>query len=160
MTSFRPDWDTYFLELAYLTSSRATCIRRKVGCVLVDSKNHVVSMGYNGVPTKCDHCMEDVPCMGATAPSGTALNECLAVHAEVNAFLHLTSQDSLTAYLTVSPCISCAKMICNSNVKKVVAGEWYVHNEVNGMLRKAGIELEVKRLKNVSNSTELQSNSR
>ena len=51
-------------------------------------------------------------------------------------------------------------MICNSNVKKVVAGEWYVHNEVNGMLRKAGIELEVKRLKNVSNSTELQSNNR
>ena len=153
--SSRPDWDTYFLRMAYLASSRATCIRRKVGCVLVDSKNHVVSMGYNGVPTKFDHCMEDVPCMGATAPSGTALDECMAVHAEVNAFLHLTSEDKLTAYLTVCPCISCTKMICNSNVTRVVAGEWYAHPEITGLLRTAGIELVVKRGIDVSNGTEL-----
>ena len=153
--SSRPDWDTYFLRMAYLASSRATCIRRKVGCVLVDSKNHVVSMGYNGVPTKFDHCIEDVPCMGATAPSGTALDECWAVHAEVNAFLHLTSQDELTAYLTVCPCISCAKMICNSNVKRVVAMEWYAQPEITEMLRKARIELVVKRSINASNGTEL-----
>ena len=153
--SSRPDWDIYFLRMAHLASSRATCIRRKVGCVLVDSKNHVVSMGYNGVPTKFDHCIEDVACMGATAPSGTALDECWAVHAEVNAFLHLTSQDELTAYLTVCPCISCAKMICNSNVKRVVAMEWYAQPEITGLLRKAGIELVVKRSINVSNGTEL-----
>ena len=154
-TSSRPDWDTYFLEIASLASSRSTCLRRKVGCVLVDSKNHVVSMGYNGVPTRFDHCMEDVPCMGASAPSGTALDECMAVHAEVNAFLHLTSQDELTAYLTVCPCMSCAKMICNSNVKRVVATEWYAHPEITGMLRVAGIELVVKRSLNASNGTEV-----
>ena len=154
-TSSRPDWDTYFLRMAHLAASRATCIRRKVGCILVDSKNHVVSMGYNGVPTKFDHCMDDVPCMGATAPSGTALDECWAVHAEVNAFLHLTSQDELTAYLTVCPCISCAKMICNSNVKRVVAMEWYAQPEITEMLRKARIELVVKRSINASNGTEL-----
>ena len=146
MTSSRPDWDTYFLSIAKLASSRATCIRRKVGCVLVDSKNHVVSVGYNGVRSKFDHCMEGVPCMGASAPSGTSLDECMAVHAEVNAFLHLTSQDDLTAYLTVCPCMSCAKMICNSNVKRVVALEWYVHKEVTSMLEKAGIELVVKKV--------------
>ena len=153
--SSRPDWDTYFLRMSHLAASRATCIRRKVGCVLVDSKNHVVSMGYNGVPTKFDHCIEDVPCMGAMAPSGTALDECWAVHAEVNAFLHLTSQDELTAYLTVCPCISCAKMICNSNVKRVVAMEWYAQSEITEMLRKARIELVVKRSINASNGTEL-----
>ena len=153
--SSRPDWDTYFLRMAHLASSRATCIRRKVGCVLVDSQNHVVSMGYNGVPTKFYHCMEDIPCMGATAPSGTSLDECLAVHAEVNAFLHLTSQDELTAYLTVCPCMSCAKMICNSKVKRVVAAEWYAHPEITGMLKTAGIELVVKGSVDVSNGTEL-----
>ena len=87
--------------------------------------------------------------MGATAPSGTALDECMAVHAEVNAFLHLTSQDELTAYLTVCPCVSCAKMICNSNVKRVVASEWYAHPVITAMLKTAGIELEVKGQKNV-----------
>jgi len=140
----RPDWDTYFLQIARLASSRATCARRKVGCVLVDSKNHIVSVGYNGVPPGFDHCI-DVPCRGASAPSGTDLDSCMAVHAEVNAFLHLTSQDALTAYLTVCPCIACAKMVCNSNVKRVVAIEWYAHPEITGMLRTAGIGLDVKR---------------
>jgi len=140
----RPDWDNYFLQIARLASSRATCARRKVGCVLVDSKNHIVSVGYNGVPSGFDHCI-DVPCRGALAPSGTDLDSCSAVHAEVNAFLHLTSQDTLTAYLTVCPCMSCAKMVCNSNVKRVVAIEWYAHPDITGMLKRAGIQLEVKR---------------
>jgi deoxycytidylate deaminase len=80
----------------------------------------------------------------------------MAVHAEVNAFLHLTSQDILTAYLTVCPCISCAKMICNSNVQRVVAVEWYAHPDITGMLRKADIELKVmKRRFNASNGTDV-----
>ena len=144
----RPDWDTYFLQIAQLASSRATCARRKVGCVLVDSKNHIVSVGYNGVPSKFGHCTDGFACARANAPSGTALDDCLAVHAEVNAFLHLTSQDSLTAYLTICPCMSCAKMICNSNVKRVVAIEWYAHPEIMGMLRTAQIQLDVKRIRN------------
>ena len=144
-TSSRPDWDTYFLQIAQLASSRATCVRRKVGCVLVDSKNHIVSVGYNGVPSKFDHCIDELPCRGALAPSGTALEDCLAVHAEVNAFLHLTSQDILTAYLTVCHCISCTKMICNSNVKRVVAQEWYAHPEITIMFKQADIELKVLR---------------
>ena len=150
----RPDWDRYFLDIAELSASRATCQRRKVGCVLVDSKNHIVSVGYNGVPSGFDHCLE-IPCRGALSPSGTDLDLCMAVHAEVNAFLHLTSQDKLTAYLTVCPCISCAKMICNSNVIRVVAKEWYAQPEITGMLKTAGIELVVKGSKNASNGTEL-----
>ena len=160
MASSRPDWDTYFLQIAQLASSRATCVRRKVGCVLVDSKNHIVSVGYNGVPSKFDHCIDELPCRGADAASGTALDDCLAVHAEVNAFLHLTSQDILTAYLTVCPCMSCTKMICNSNIKRVVAIEWYAHPDITGMLRTAEIELEVKRRFNASNGTDVQGNRR
>jgi dCMP deaminase len=151
----RPNWDTYFLQIAQLASSRATCARRKVGCVLVDSKKHIVSVGYNGVPSKFDHCIDEVPCEGVNAPSGTGLDACLAVHAEVNAFLHLTSQDILTAYLTVCPCISCTKMICNSNIKRVVAMEWYAHPEITDMLRTAGIELLVIRRVNASNGTDI-----
>ena len=144
MTSSRLEVDEYFLKIAILVAERSTCVRRKVGCVLVDSKKHIVATGYNGVPSGFDHCI-DFPCRGATAPTGESLDECMAVHAEVNACLQLTSDDSLTAYLTVTPCMSCAKMLCNSNVTKVVAAEWYAHPDITGMLRVAKIALEVKR---------------
>ena len=132
----------YFLQIAQLVAERSTCRRRKVGCVLVDTKNHIVATGYNGVPSGFTHCL-DVPCEGASSPSGTDLDKCLAVHAEVNAFLQLTSDDILTAYLSTTPCFTCAKMICNSNVKRIVAKEWYVHPTVKEMLALAHIEVEI-----------------
>jgi len=113
-----------------------------VGCVLVDSKNHIVATGYNGVPAKFTHCL-DSPCEGAFAPSGQDLDLCNALHAEVNAFLQLRSDDVLTAYLTVSPCFSCAKMLANSNVNCVVAKELYGHDKAVDLLAQANIELRV-----------------
>ena len=92
MTIQRLNIDEYFLNMARLTSLRSTCVRIQVGCILVDSNNHVVATGYNGVPKNFQHCL-DVPCTGATAPSGTQLNECWAVHAEMNAMLQLQSTD-------------------------------------------------------------------
>ena len=122
----RIDTDKYFLEIASTVAKRSTCMRRSVGCILVDSQNHIVATGYNGVPSKFTHCL-DSPCEGAFAPSGTDLDLCNALHAEVNAFLQLRSDDVLTAYLTVSPCFSCAKMFANSKVKCIVAKELYIH---------------------------------
>ena len=122
----RIDTDKYFLEIASTVAKRSTCMRRSVGCLLVDSKNHIVATGYNGVPSKFTHCL-DSPCEGAFSLSGTDLDLCNALHAEVNAFLQLRSDDVLTAYVTVSPCFSCAKMFANSNVKCIVAKELYVH---------------------------------
>ncbi len=144
MTTFsRINVDEYFLTIANLVAERSTCRRRKVGCVLVDSKNHIVATGYNGVPSGFTHCL-DVPCEGATAPSGTDLDKCWAVHAEVNAFLQLTSEDTLTAYLSTTPCFTCAKMICNSNVTRIVAKEWYVHESVKSMLWEAKIPVSIR----------------
>ena len=144
MTTYsRLEVDEYFLQIAKLVAERSTCRRRKVGCVLVDSSNHIVATGYNGVPSGFTHCL-DVPCEGASSPSGQDLDKCLAVHAEVNAFLQLTSTDELTAYLSTTPCFTCAKMICNSNVKRIVASEWYVHAEVKAMLQLAKIPVEIK----------------
>ena len=144
MTTYsRLDADHYFLSIAQLVAKRSTCRRRRVGCVLVDTQNHIVATGYNGVPSGFTHCL-DVPCEGASSPSGTDLEKCLAVHAEVNAFLHLTSEDTLTAYLSTTPCFTCAKMICNSKVRRIVATEWYPHIAVKEMLHLAKISLEVK----------------
>ena len=138
----RIDTDRYFLEIASTVAKRSTCMRRSVGCVLVDSKNHIVATGYNGVPSKFTHCL-DSPCEGAFSLSGTDLDLCNALHAEVNAFLQLRSDDVLTAYLTVSPCFSCAKMFANSNVKCIVAKELYVHEKAIELLKQADTELRV-----------------
>ena len=136
----RIDTDKYFLEIARTVAKRSTCMRRSVGCVLVDSQNHIVATGHNGVPTKFTHCL-DSPCEGAFSLSGTDLDLCNALHAEVNAFLQLRSDDVLTAYLTVSPCFSCAKMLANSNVKRLVAAELYVHEQAINLLNQADIEI-------------------
>jgi dCMP deaminase len=140
--SSRLDKDTYFLEIAKMVAQRSTCPRRQVGCVLVDSKNHIVATGYNGVPTGFVHCI-DTPCPGAKYPSGEGLDHCEAIHAEVNAFLQLRSDDELTAYLTVLPCFTCGKMIANSKVKRIVALEEYVHTQTASMLKMAGIKAEI-----------------
>jgi len=154
MTIQRLNIDEYFLNMARLTSLRSTCVRRQVGCILVDSNNHVVATGYNGVPKNFQHCL-DVPCTGATAPSGTQLNECWAVHAEMNAMLQLQSTDLLTAYITVTPCFDCAKILANSNVKRIVAPIWYPQNHVKEILDNANIEVDIQEM---SEWTSLNSN--
>ena len=128
--------------MAELVAERSTCRRRKVGCVLVDSSNHVVATGYNGVPTHFPHCLDE-PCEGATAPSGESLEKCLAVHAEQNALLQLRSNDILTAYLTVTPCITCAKMLANSRITRIVANREYVQSLAVDVLDKAKIRVDI-----------------
>ena len=142
MNFSRLDVDDYFLNIAKLVGKRSTCRRRQVGCVLVDSQNHIVSTGYNGVIKGATHCL-DVPCQGAQAPSGTDLDECFAVHAEMNALLQLRSNDALTAYLTTTPCFPCAKVIGNSKVKRIVSLEWYPAKYVKDILDQAQISVEI-----------------
>ena len=140
--------DDYFLKMAELVALRSTCKRRAVGCVLVDKKNHVTATGYNGVPKGFIHCI-DYPCKGADAPSGTRLYECKAVHAEMNAHLQLQSTDELTAYLTVTPCFDCAKVLANSNVTRIVASVWYPQTEVKDILEQAHIIVDIPTLVNI-----------
>lgn len=117
----RPDNDEYFLMIAKLVSTRGTCVRRKVGCVLVDEHNHILATGYNGVPAGFSHCDGGFPCSGAHAPSGTNLDECLAVHAEQNALLQCRDMHAIkTCYITNSPCITCTKLLLNTSCRRIV----------------------------------------
>ena len=133
--------DEYFLEIAETVAKRGTCIRRQVGCVLVNSNGHIVATGYNGVPKGFTHCI-DQPCKGATYPSGEGLELCEAIHAELNTFLQCKSEDFLTMYTTTTPCVACAKVICNSNVKRVVSISQYSQDTLS-MFTVAGIKLEI-----------------
>lgn len=135
--------DDYFLNMARLASLRSTCRRRQVGCVLVGKDNHVAATGYNGVPRGFIHCL-DSPCKGAVAKSGTQLDDCWAVHAEMNAMLQLQSTSELTAYLTVTPCFNCAKVLANSNVTRIVAPVWYPQENVKEILDNANIYVDIR----------------
>ena len=137
--------DNYFLNMARLVSLRSTCKRRQVGCILVDSNNYVVATGYNGVPKGFTHCLDN-PCAGAAAKSGTQLDDCWAVHAEMNAMIQLQSTDILTAYLTVTPCFNCAKVLANSNINRIVAPVWYPQDNVLEILETAHILVDIQEI--------------
>ena len=79
----RPSYDEYFMKMAHVVSKRSTCIRRKVGAILVKDK-HILSTGYNGAPKGLKHCSE-VGCLREeqNVPSGERYELCESVHAEI-----------------------------------------------------------------------------
>jgi dCMP deaminase len=131
----RPDRDAWALQLALLTGRRSTCCRRQVGCVLLNGRGHVLATGYNGVAAGQKHCNEHDPfhptglpwaCEGATAPSGTNLDACQAIHAEQNALLQCRDVYAIeTCYVTASPCVTCTKLLLNTSCQRVVFVEAY-----------------------------------
>lgn len=139
--------DQHFLFKAVVASWRGTCRRRRVGCVLVDDERHDQGTGYNGVPRDQPHCLDN-PCPGSTAESGAYLDECYATHAEVNAYLHCNKAYAgrLTLYCTVMPCRSCAKMISNTQTRRLVVIEPYVDEVAVDIMRRAGVQVEVQAL--------------
>lgn len=137
-------WDSYFIKIAEDASIRSTCLRRSVGAVIVKD-NRTVSTGYNGSPTHTFHC-EKVGCKREQlgVPSGERHELCRAVHAEQNAIVSAArfgaSIDEATIYVTHFPCIICAKLIINSNIKEVIYKEDYPgKEEVLELFEEAGI---------------------
>ncbi len=114
------------MAMANLVSTRSTCRRRQVGCVLVNWRNHVLATGYNGVPSGASHCAEDAPCEGWDAPSGERLDACQAIHAEQNALIQCRDAHAIaTAYVTAFPCVHCTKILLNTSCRRIVYGDEY-----------------------------------
>lgn len=155
--------DEWALKLALLTAQRTTCCRRAVGCVLLNARGHVLSTGYNGVAAGLPHCNHqderpivenhqltipfNVPmvksfphaCSGATAPSGTNLDGCQAIHAEQNALLQCRDMYAIhTAYVTASPCMTCCKLLLNTSCQRIVYVEEYPHSAAKDLWTGAG----------------------
>jgi dCMP deaminase len=141
----RPDWDEYFMMMAEVAATRGNCIKRRVGAVIVKDKQ-ILSTGYNGTPKGIKNCYEGGCPRGASlADSGTALGECLAVHAEENAILQAASHGvpirGGTLYATLCPCVYCAKSIINAGIVEVVYRESYAMDEVTRRLfEEAGVK--------------------
>lgn len=141
----RPSQDEYFMEIAQVVAKRSTCIRIKVGAVIVKN-GRILSTGYNGAPYGFEHCL-DIGCIRQqqNIAHGTRHEMCRAVHAEQNAIiqaaLHGVSIEGATVYCTHQPCILCTKMIINGKIKRVVFMNEYPDTSSMEFLKIAGIEV-------------------
>jgi dCMP deaminase len=149
LTHKRPSWDEYFLEVAELVSRRATCLRRRVGAVLVKDKK-ILATGYNGAPAGLEHCL-DTGCIREKLkiPSGQRHELCRGLHAEQNvilqAALYGVSTRGSNLYITNQPCVICAKMLINAGIKEIVIFAGYPDELAKKFLKEAKIK--IRRLK-------------
>ena len=141
----RPTWQKYFMEMAVLVSQRSTCLRRKVGAVLVRD-NQIISTGYNGAPKHIPHC-EHTGCIREkqNVPSGERHELCRGVHAEQNAIIQASINGSSTKqselYCTNHPCSICAKILINAEIKTVYIFDGYPDKLAQQLFHEADVEL-------------------
>ena len=133
----RAPWDDYFMNIAQVVATRATCPRKFVGAVLVRDRM-ILSTGYNGSIRGMPHCSEEGHMMEN--------DHCVAtIHAEVNAILQAArngiSIDKSTVYVTASPCWNCFKALMNSGVTRICFGEFYRDERIFMVAETLGIEL-------------------
>lgn len=130
------DLDRAYIRMAQIWSSLSKARRKKVGCLIVKNGS-IISDGYNGTPKSFDNQCEDIDFFGQLVTRKEVL------HAESNAITKLSkstqsSKDS-TMYITISPCVDCAKLIIQSEIKRVVYGEFYKNNLGIELLKSAQI---------------------
>lgn len=140
----RPDWDSYFMKIAFAVSERSTCDRALVGCVLVLEKR-ILTTGFNGSPAGLDHCDE----VGHLLVNDHCVR---TIHAETNAIiqaaLHGISTKGATCYVTHLPCLNCTKVLINAGISRIVYSVSYRTDEhAMNFLLAAGIELTQKEFK-------------
>jgi len=142
----RASWDEYFMEIAEIVKTRSTCLRRQVGAVIVKD-NRIITTGYNGAPSGLKHCTELGGCerQRLGIPSGERHELCRALHAEQNAIIQAAklgiSTDGGTAYVTLQPCVICAKMLINAGIVRIVHKGAYPDPLARDMLEEADIEI-------------------
>lgn len=141
----RPDWDSYFMEVAEIVSKRSTCIRRRVGAIIVKDRR-ILSTGYNGAPTNLLHCSEK-GCLREKLKiaSGERHELCRGLHAEQNAIIqaayHGVCIKGAVLYSTHLPCSICMKMLINAGIKSIIYKDGYPDELSIEMISEAGIEL-------------------
>ena len=144
----RPTWDEYFMEVANTIAKRATCDRGRSGCVIARNRQILVT-GYVGSPTGLPHCDEVGHLMRqVTDEEGNSSNHCVrTVHAEQNAICQAAklgiALEGATLYCRMTPCRTCAMLIINCGIVRVVCQyQYHAGKESEEMFRRAGIKLD------------------
>ncbi|CAB3389270.1 deoxycytidylate deaminase [Kyrpidia spormannii] len=144
----RKSWDCYFMDIAYMAATRATCPRRQVGAVLVQDRK-LMGSAYNGAPAGVTDCYEG-GCLLVDVyeknPAGEIVQKqhCIrTIHAEQNLILFTDRAQRLgsTVYVTDSPCWTCANMLANSGIAEIVYHRPYEKDleKVSRLLQEKGI---------------------
>jgi dCMP deaminase len=134
------------MSITRMVAKRSTCLRRKVGAILVKDKR-ILATGYNGAPSGLRHC-EEVGCLreNTSVPSGERHELCRGLHAEQNAIIqaayHGFSIRGATLYCTNKPCVICSKMLINAGIRKILYEDGYDDELADQMLREANIDIE------------------
>jgi dCMP deaminase len=144
----KPSFDEIYMELAEKLALRSHCVKAQVGAVLTKD-TRIVSLGYNGPPAGTHNCDIEFPEQGCPRDSKGSCS--LALHAEQNAILYATknnvSMEDATLYVTLSPCIACARVIFTIGIKKVFYKNSYANfknlptDEGVDFLRRFGVEV-------------------
>lgn len=145
----RPAWDEYFVEIMKQVGTRATCDRGKSGCV-VTKNNQILVTGYVGAPVGLAHCDEvGHEFKQMVGEDGKVSQHCVrTTHAEQNAICQAAktgvSLDGATLYCRMTPCYTCAKMIVNCGIKRVVAqNDYHASAETKRIFSEASIILSI-----------------
>jgi len=133
----RPEWNEYFGEITKQVAVRSTCVRKKVGAIIVKDKN-IISTGYNGSIRGLEHC-ETVGCLMMEGHCTRT------IHAEANAIIQAAKHglmiDRAEIYISASPCFNCFKLIANSGIAKIYFMEFYRDQRIIEIAKKLNIEL-------------------
>jgi dCMP deaminase len=145
--SDRPTWDQYFMTITREVAERSTCLRAKIGAVIVRDKN-ILATGYNGSPTGLPHCL-DVGCLiyRSTTPSGEVEENCFrCIHAEINAIAQAAKNGASIRtgdiYITHTPCIHCFKVLINTGIKRIFYDKPYKLHTLEELLQFADVTLQ------------------
>ena len=129
--------EEYYLRIAREVARRGTCLRRNYGAVIVKN-DEIVSTGYTGAPRGTENCCDRGYCerQRLKIPSGERYELCRSVHAEQNAMLSASRQETQGATLYLfgwevlgnslkplehpQPCLLCSRMIINMGIEKVI----------------------------------------
>jgi len=118
----RPTIDIWSMQVAQVAARRATCPRRAVGCILLDSDGIILASGYNGSPARMQNCNTH-PCDG-TREGGE--DSCMAIHAEINALMQCSNIKQIhTVTVTCFPCFRCLKALLNTGMKELIYKDVY-----------------------------------
>jgi dCMP deaminase len=135
----KPSFDDIYMDLALNLAQKSHCVKIKVGAVLAKD-TRIISLGYNGPPAGTHNCDEEWPVEGCARDRKGSCS--LALHAEENAILYAAKNkvtiEGTTLYVTLSPCLPCARIIFTAGVKKVFYLSSYA--EYKGLPEDEGLE--------------------
>ena len=112
-------WDEYFMGISLLSCLRSKDPNTQVGACIVNGDNHIVSVGYNGLPRGCS---DDEYPWDRTADAPNKTKYPFVCHAELNAILNSAHSDlrGSRVYVTLFPCNECAKAIIQSGIREII----------------------------------------